>query len=78
MITNKYGFKFTSEQQIPSDMATFLETNKFEQWFNNLSYYYFIFTDRFNDYVIDFFHIENNVYEIKFFKHPKQSNIRSN
>ena len=78
MITNKHGFIFTSEQQIPNDMITFLENNKFEQWFNNLSYYYFIFTDRFNDYIIDFFHVENNLYEIKFFKSPKQSDIRSN
>ena len=78
MINNKYGFIFTSEQQIPSDIVTYLETNKFEEWFNNLSYYYFIFTDRFNDYVIDFFHIDSNIYEIKLFKYPKQSNIRSN
>ena len=78
MITNKYGFKFTSDQQIPSDMATFLENKKFEEWFNNLSYYYFIFTDRFNDYIIDFFHVDTNIYKIKFFKCPKQSDIRSN
>ena len=77
MINNKYGFIFTSEQQIPNDMAKYLEVNKFEEWFNNLSYYYFIFTDRFNDYVIDFFHIDNNIYEIKFFKYQKQSDIRS-
>ena len=78
MINNKYGFKFTSKQQIPNDMATFLETNKFEEWFNNLSYYYFIFTDRFNDYIIDFFHIEDDLYEIIFFKSPKQSDLRTN
>ena len=76
MIINKYGFKFTSEQQIPNDLKTFLETNKFEEWFDNLSCYYFIFTDRFNDYIIDFFHIEDDIYEIKFFKSPKQSDIR--
>ena len=77
-ISNKHGFEFISNQPIPIDMKRFLETKKFEEWFNNLSYYYFIFTDHFNDYVIDFYHIEDNLYEIKYFKCEKQSDIRSN
>ena len=34
MINNKYGYIFTSEQPIPSDIVTYLETNKFEKFCN--------------------------------------------